>query len=269
MKTRRFLVLLVAALMLGMLAPANIAIAQAGGGSVYYLNFKPEQDAQWQDLAAKYKELKGVDVVILTAASGQYETTLRSEIAKTEAPTLFQVNGPVGLQSWKDYCYDLTGSQVAGELTSDEFLLKNGEEIAGIKAADVGAAMGITGTDVSKNAADIIITDDNFATIVDAVREGRTAYDNIRKTVHFLLSVNFAEILVMLIGVLLGWGAPITSVQLLFINVVSDGIPGFFISREKAEDRPYVCLVRAIVGCDQRHIIHPTWRGRKQRGCNV
>lgn len=104
-----------------------------------------------------------------------------------------------------------------------------------LKAADVGAAMGITGTDVSKNASDIVITDDNFATIVDAVREGRTAYDNIRKTVHFLLSVNFAEILVMLIGVLLGWGAPITSVQLLFINVVSDGIPGFFISREKAE----------------------------------
>lgn len=81
-----------------------------------------------------------------------------------------------------------------------------------LKAADVGAAMGITGTDVSKNAADMIITDDNFATIVDTVREGRTVYDNIRKTVHFLLSVNFAEILAMLIGVLLGWGVPITSV---------------------------------------------------------
>ena len=104
-----------------------------------------------------------------------------------------------------------------------------------LKAADVGAAMGITGTEVSKNAADMIITDDNFATIVDAVAEGRTAYDNIRKTVHFLLSVNFAEILIMLVGVLLGWGAPITSVQLLFINVVSDGIPGFFLSREKPE----------------------------------
>ncbi len=104
-----------------------------------------------------------------------------------------------------------------------------------LKAADVGAAMGITGTEVSKSAADIIITDDHFATIVDAVKVGRTAYDNIRKTVMFLLSVNFAEILIMLIGVLIGWGAPITSVQLLFINVVSDGIPGFFISREEAE----------------------------------
>lgn len=104
-----------------------------------------------------------------------------------------------------------------------------------LKAADVGAAMGIAGTDVSKNAADVIITDDNFATIVAAVREGRTAYDNIRKVVHFLLSVNFAEILVMLIGVVVGWGAPINSVQLLFINVIADGIPGFSLSREPAE----------------------------------
>lgn len=104
-----------------------------------------------------------------------------------------------------------------------------------LRAADVGAAMGITGTDVSKNASDIIITDDNFATIVDAVSEGRVAYDNIRKVVHFLLSVNFAEILAMLIGVVLGWGTPLTSVQLLFVNVVSDGIPGFFISKEKPE----------------------------------
>ena len=104
-----------------------------------------------------------------------------------------------------------------------------------LKAADVGAAMGITGTDVSKNAADMVITDDNFATIVDAIAEGRTAYDNIRKTVSFLLSVNFAEIFIMFIGVVLGWGVPIVALQLLFINVISDGIPGLFLSQEKAE----------------------------------
>jgi ATPase, P-type (transporting), HAD superfamily, subfamily IC len=103
-----------------------------------------------------------------------------------------------------------------------------------LKAADVGAAMGITGTDVSKNAADMVITDDNFATIVDAVAEGRTSYENIRKTVSFLLSVNFAQIFIMLIGVILGWGPPVVALQLLFINVVSDGIPGLFISQEKA-----------------------------------
>lgn len=105
-----------------------------------------------------------------------------------------------------------------------------------LKAADVGAAMGITGTEVSKNAADMVITDDNFATIVVAIGEGRSAYENIRKTIHFLLSVNFAEIVIMLIGVTVGWGSPINAVQLLFVNVVSDGIPGFFISKEKPDD---------------------------------
>jgi len=104
-----------------------------------------------------------------------------------------------------------------------------------LKAADVGAAMGITGTDVSKNAADMVITDDNFATIVDAIAEGRTSYDNIRKTVSFLLSVNFAEIFIMFIGVMLGWGVPIVALQLLFINVISDGIPGLFLSQEGAD----------------------------------
>ncbi len=101
-------------------------------GSVYYLNFKPEQDAQWQELAELYTEETGVEVTVLTAASGNYETTLKSEMAKTDAPTLFQVNGPVGLAAWKDYCYDLTGSAVAGELSSDEFALMDGDKMAGI-----------------------------------------------------------------------------------------------------------------------------------------
>ncbi|MBC1605220.1 cation-translocating P-type ATPase [Listeria rocourtiae] len=104
-----------------------------------------------------------------------------------------------------------------------------------LKAADVGAAMGITGTDVSKNAADMVITDDNFATIVDAVSEGRTAYENIRKTIYFLLSTNFSQIFIMFIAITLGWGAPVVAVQLLLINVVADGIPGFCLSREKAD----------------------------------
>lgn len=104
-----------------------------------------------------------------------------------------------------------------------------------LKASDVGCAMGITGTDVAKNAADIILTDDNFATIVDAVAEGRTVYSNIRKAVNFLLSCNISEIFIVLIAMLLGWGAPVVALQLLFINVVADGLPGFALSREKAE----------------------------------
>ena len=115
-----------------------------------------------------------------------------------------------------------------------------------LKAADVGVAMGITGTEVSKNAADMVITDDNFATIVDAISTGRTAFDNIRKTICFLLGVNFAEIFILLVGMGVsfmligagnaGAGLPIiTALQILFINVVSDGIPGFFLAFEKPE----------------------------------
>lgn len=101
-------------------------------GKVYYLNFKPEQDEAWQNLAKAYTDETGVPVTVVTAASGQYETTLMSEMEKSEAPTLFQVNGPVGLANWKDYCYDLSGSQVYGELTSDSFALKDGSAVAGI-----------------------------------------------------------------------------------------------------------------------------------------
>ena len=106
--------------------------ASAATGKVYYLNFKPEQDQAWQDLAKAYTEETGVPVTVLTAASGTYEEKLTSEIAKTDAPTLFQVNGPVGLANWKDYCYDLKDSQVYGELTSDSFALKDGDAVAGI-----------------------------------------------------------------------------------------------------------------------------------------
>ena len=104
-----------------------------------------------------------------------------------------------------------------------------------LKASNVGCAMGITGTDVAKSAADIILTDDNFATIVDAVSQGRSVYQNIRKAINFLLSCNISEIFIVLIAMLLGWGAPFTAVQLLFVNVVADGLPGFALGREPAE----------------------------------
>ena len=112
-------------------APATEA-APAADGSVYYLNFKPEQDQQWQDLAKIYTEKTGVPVTVVTAASGEYETTLMSEMGKSSAPTLFQVNGPVGLANWTDYCYDLAGTDVYNELTSDGFALKDGDAVKGI-----------------------------------------------------------------------------------------------------------------------------------------
>ena len=113
-------------------ASADDKTASAEGGSVYYLNFKPEQDEQWQQLAKDYTKETGVDVTVVTAASGNYETTLMSEMGKSGAPTLFQVNGPVGLANWKDYCYDLKDSAIYGELTSEDFALKDGDAVAGI-----------------------------------------------------------------------------------------------------------------------------------------
>ena len=104
----------------------------AAAGSVYYLNFKPEQKDQWEALAASYTEQTGIPVTVRTAASGTYEETLSAEMAKSEAPTLFQVNGPVGLASWKDYCYDLSGSALYGELTNESFALKDGNQVLGI-----------------------------------------------------------------------------------------------------------------------------------------
>lgn len=106
--------------------------ASKSEGSVYYLNFKPEQDEDWQKLAADYTEETGVPVTVVTAASGEYETTLMSEMGKSGAPTMFQVNGPVGLANWKDYCYDLSGSDIYKELTSDDYALKDGDSVAGI-----------------------------------------------------------------------------------------------------------------------------------------
>ena len=123
---------LIALLLAVIMVLGLVACGSNKKGSVYYLNFKPEQDAAWQELAAAYTAETGVPVTVLTAASGTYEETLMAELAKTEAPTLFQVNGPVGLANWKDYCYDLSGSEIYGHLTSEGFALKEGEAVYGI-----------------------------------------------------------------------------------------------------------------------------------------
>lgn len=134
MKKRLLSVLLTGALAVSMLAGCGSSDGGSsdGKGSVYYLNFKPEADQAWQDLAAKYTEETGVKVKVVTAASGEYESTLTTEMGKSSAPTLFQVGNDQAVKTWKDYCLDLADTDIAKELTTDEFNLTgdNGEVYA-------------------------------------------------------------------------------------------------------------------------------------------
>ena len=104
-----------------------------------------------------------------------------------------------------------------------------------IKQADIGVAMGITGTDVAKETADMVLTDDNYASIVSAIEQGRVIYSNIRKFVYFLISCNIAEICVIFLATLFGWPAPLTAIQLLWLNLVTDGAPALALSTEKGD----------------------------------
>jgi calcium-translocating P-type ATPase len=106
-----------------------------------------------------------------------------------------------------------------------------------LKVADIGVAMGKTGTEVAKSASDMVLVDDNFATIVEAVGEGRGVYENIKKTIAFLIVCNFSEIIIMLFAYLVGWGIILTPVMLLLINLLGDGIPGINLSRDEFDPK--------------------------------
>jgi raffinose/stachyose/melibiose transport system substrate-binding protein len=138
MKKRILALALGCALVLGLLASCgkkeegSSSQAAGGGGTLYYLNFKPEVAEVYDEIAKAYKEETGVTLKVVTASSGTYEQTLKSEIAKSDAPVLFQINGPKGYLSWKNYCADLSNTQLYAHLTDKSLAVESGGKVYGI-----------------------------------------------------------------------------------------------------------------------------------------
>ena len=154
-----------------------------GKGRVYFLNFKPEQDAAWQALAKTYTEKIGVEVIVLTAADNQYESTLATEMDKRKAPTLFQVNGAMGLENWKDDCLDLSDTAIYKELTDESFALKSNGEVLAIAYAIETYGIIYNATILDKyfksdwstvKSVDQIKNFDSFKTVVEEIQKNRT-----------------------------------------------------------------------------------------------
>ena len=152
--------------------------------------------------------ISGVELNQLSAEELRERVTATAVYARVSAEHKLRV-----VRAWKQH-----GAVVA--MTGDGV-----NDAPALKAADIGVAMGITGTDVTKEASDMVVTDDNFASIAAAVEEGRGVYENIRKSVHYLLSCNISEILIMLLATLFGTPLPLLPVQILWINLVTDGLP--------------------------------------------
>jgi len=188
----------------------------------------------------------GIRVVMIT---GDHEVTARA-VAKDiglsgKAVTGQQLEEIKNLEDWVDDIAIFARVNPEHKIKIIDALKKKGHVVAmtgdgvndapALKKADIGIAMGVTGTDVSKEASAMILTDDNFASIVNAVEEGRGVYDNIRKYIGFLLSGNISEVLIIFLGIIFGLPLPLTATQILLINLVTDGLPALALSADPYE----------------------------------
>ena len=183
-----------------------------------------------EDLKKVFKLLKELNIdeeIIYQKVSETFamtDETLKDEIKNASVFARVSPEHKVRIvKAWQK-----TGAVVAmtGDGVNDSPALKN---------ADIGIAMGKTGTDVAKNASDMILADDNFITIVEAVKQGRNIYDNIKKAIHFLLATNIGEIVTIFMGLVLGFKSPLLAIQLLWVNLVTDSLPAIALGLEPAE----------------------------------
>ncbi len=161
------------------------------------------------------KVLLGTAIVQMSDDELTQHVTQSSVIARVSPLDKLRI-----VQAWKrnDHVVAMTGDGV--------------NDAPAVKTADIGIVMGITGTDVAKEAADMILTDDNFVSIVNAIEEGRGIYDNIQKSLHYLLACNSSEVLFMFVASLIGWPSPLLAIQILWINLVTDGFPALALASE-------------------------------------